>query len=191
MMISLEGLYAGWNVLNELLGELGRRGAFIPEFTYSQLRNSKMSLEYLRSLRNDLSSSSEEDERLREEMERTMFDLRATLMGWAQQHGGQAYRDSWEQRFEHALREGARPSEEEQPVPITAIPREQDIAFFRIRLPDDIPVEVISDLAESCRVNISLDGERHLQVSGKRECVRIALKRLGSLFYKTDGLGVS
>ncbi len=192
-MVSLDGLYAGWNVLNDLLGDLSRRGAFIPEFTYAQLRNSKMSLEYLRSFREDISSRNEQDEILREEMEHTLIDLRETLMGWAQQHGGREYRESWEQRFESAIREELRMPEEEEeaPVPITALPRERDVAFFRIRLPDNIPVEVISEIAEDCRVNISLDGERHLQVSGDKECVRHAMKRLGKLFYGTDGLSKS
>ncbi|MCK5264893.1 MAG: DUF2096 family protein, partial [Candidatus Thorarchaeota archaeon] len=62
-------------------------------------------------------------------------------------------------------------------------PRDKDTAYFRIRLPDDIPVEIISELAEDCQVNVSLDGERHLQVSGKKECVRDAMKKLGELFY--------
>ena len=44
-------------------------------------------------------------------------------------------------------------------------------------------MEVISEIAEDCMVNISLDGERHLQVSGKKECVRDAMKKLGQLFY--------
>jgi len=50
-------------------------------------------------------------------------------------------------------------------------------------LPDEIPVEIVSELAEDCQVNVSLDGERHLQVSGRKECVRDAMKKLGELFY--------
>ena len=48
-MVSLDGLLAGWIVLNELLGALKDKGVFIPDLTYADLRNSKMSLEYLRS----------------------------------------------------------------------------------------------------------------------------------------------
>ena len=74
--------------------------------------------------------------------------------------------------------------EEEEPVTqISDIPREKDVGFFRIKLPDEIPVEVISELAEDCGVLIDLDGERHLKVSGNRDCVRDALKRLGRIFY--------
>jgi hypothetical protein len=78
---------------------------------------------------------------------------------------------------------------EEPKTPITDLPREKDIAFFRIRLPDEIPVEVISELAEDCRVRISLDGDRHLQVSGKKDCVREARRRLAGLFYGDSRLG--
>jgi hypothetical protein len=56
-------------------------------------------------------------------------------------------------------------------------------------LPDEIPVEIVSELAEDCQVLISLDGDRHLQVSGKKECVRDAMKRLGELFYGRSELG--
>jgi hypothetical protein len=73
--------------------------------------------------------------------------------------------------------------EDDSSTPISDLPREKDIGFFRIRLPDDIPVEIVSEIAEDCRVIIDLDGDRHLKVSGKREFVRDALKRLGNLFY--------
>jgi hypothetical protein len=66
---------------------------------------------------------------------------------------------------------------------ISDIPRDKQVGFFRIKLPEDIPIEIVSEIAEDCMVNISLDGERHLQVSGKRECVRDARKKLGQLFY--------
>jgi hypothetical protein len=69
------------------------------------------------------------------------------------------------------------------------LPREKDVSFFRIRLPDEIPVEIVSELAEDCSVLITLDGDRHLQVSGKKECVRDAMKRLGELFYGRGELG--
>ncbi|MHA2233839.1 MAG: DUF2096 family protein, partial [Candidatus Thorarchaeota archaeon] len=71
----------------------------------------------------------------------------------------------------------------EPQVHISDIPREKDVGFFRIKLPEEIPVEVISEIAEDCMVNISLDGDHHLQVSGKKECVRDAMKRIGLLFY--------
>ena len=66
---------------------------------------------------------------------------------------------------------------------ISDIPRDKQVGFFRIKLPEDIPVEVVSEIAEGCRVNISLDGDRYLQVSGKKDCVRDAMKKLGQIFY--------
>ena len=43
-MVSLENLLAGWIVLNDLLGALKEKDVFIPDLTYADLRNSKMSL---------------------------------------------------------------------------------------------------------------------------------------------------
>ena len=43
--------------------------------------------------------------------------------------------------------------------------------------------QVVSEIAEDCEVLISLDGDRHLQVSGKKDCVRDAMQRLGETFY--------
>lgn len=184
-MVSMDNLLAGWIVLNELLGALKDRNVFIPNLTYADLRNSKMSLEYLRSFASEIRSPSqcEEDDQLKLEMEYQIQRLRDTLMIWAEEKEGVEYRNSWEYRFEEAIRGESEELKPEPQVHISDIPRERDVGFFRIKLPDDIPVEIISEMAEDCMVNISLDGERHLQVSGKRECVRDAMKRLGQLFY--------
>ena len=182
-MIDLDGLYAGWHLLNELLGELTTSGVFIPKFTYADMRNAKMVLEYLRSFNQDIQDFQQSDLELREEMERKMIDLRDSLMVWAEESGGREYRQQWEQRFDDALHGRTSTVVMDDAIPISDIPRDKDMGFFRIRLPDEIPVEIVSELAEDCRVIISLDGERHLQVSGKKDCVRDAMRRLGELFY--------
>jgi len=190
-MVSLDGLLSAWMVLNDLLGALKEKDVFIPDLTFADLRNSKMSLEYLRSFEREIRSGSqcEDDNRLQMEMELQIQRLRDTLMVWAEEREGIEYRNLWETRFDEAItgkREEYKPDTE---VHISDIPREKDVGFFRIKLPEDIPVEVVSEIAEDCMVNISLDGERHLQVSGKRECVRDAMKRLGNLFYGDSKLG--
>lgn len=184
-MVALDGLLAGWAVLNDLLGALKEKDIFIPDLTYADLRNSKMSLEYLRSFESEIKSGlqSEDDNRLRTEMEIQIQRLRDTLMVWAEEKAGAEYRNSWDVRFDKAIRGESEEYKPDPQVHISDIPREKDVGFFRIKLPEDIPVEIVSEMAEDCMVNISLDGERHLQVSGKRECVRDAMKRLGHLFY--------
>ncbi len=182
-MVSIEELAACWVVLNDLLGELTKRGVFIPSLTYADLRNSKMVIEYLRSYRDVISATEGADAQLRTEMEEKIYSLREMLMVWAEESGGVEYRRSWEERFDAALHGEVPLPEQEPTTPITELPREKDVGFFRIRLPEDIPVEVISELAEHCRVLICLDGDRHLLVSGKRECVRDAMRQIGELFY--------
>lgn len=182
-MTSAEALLAGWMVLNDLLGDLRSKGVFIPDLTYADLRNSKMSIEYLRAFEHEIASEDRQDEELRSEMELRMLRLKETLMIWAEQKDGQAVRRTWERRFDDTIAGKGQRLPEEPKTPISDLPREKNIAFFRIRLPDEIPVEVISELAEDCRVRISLDGDRHLQVSGKKDCVRDARKRLADLFY--------
>ncbi|MGY5874522.1 MAG: DUF2096 family protein [Candidatus Thorarchaeota archaeon] len=184
-MVSLDGLYAGWIVLNELLGALREKDAFIPDLTYADFRNSKMVIEYLRSFDTDIKVQENADSQLQQEMELKIYRLRQTMMVWAEEKAGVDYRKEWEQRFDDALhgRAPASVEPEESPTPISDIPREKDVGFFRIRLPDEMPVEIISEIAEDCGVLISLDGDRHLQVSGNRECVRDAMKRLGEMFY--------
>lgn len=182
-MVSLDELYSGWMVLNELLGALKQSGIFIPDLTFADFRNSKMALEYLRSFEGDISAQSDADTKLRQEMELQILRLRDTMIIWAEEKHGVEYRAEWDKKFNDAIRGITSIPETEPQVPITDLPREKDVGFFRIKLPEEIPVEVISELAEDCEVLISLDGERHLQVSGKKECVRDAMKRLGELFY--------
>jgi hypothetical protein len=181
-LVNIDGLRAGWTVLNDLLGELREKDVFIPDLTYADLRNSKMVIEYLSSFEGDLKASDHADEKLRVEMETKIMSLRETMMVWAEERNGVGYRQVWEEKFQRALK-GDIEYVEEQKTPISDIPREKEIGFFRIRLPDEIPVEIISELAEDCGVLISLDGDRHLQVSGKKEYVRDAMTRLGELFY--------
>ena len=181
-MVSVRGLKAGWMVLNSLLGELKSKDVFIPDLTYADLRNSKMVLEYLDSYEQEIKQADPCDSDLEQEMEFKIQRLRETLLIWAEQREGIEYRKSWESKFNEAIH-GEHIKEEEPSTPISDLPREKDIGFFRIKLPEDIPVEIVSEIAEDCRVLIDLDGDRHLKVSGKRECVRDALKKLGDLFY--------
>ncbi|MFW9909620.1 MAG: DUF2096 family protein [Candidatus Thorarchaeota archaeon] len=187
-MVSLDGLYAGWMVLNDLLGELQASGTFIPDLTFADLRNSKMTIEYLRSFQADMGITESADRQLREEMEFKMLRLRETMMIWIEEKQGIEKRKEWQKKFQDALDGAIIPMMEEKQVPISDLPREKDIGFFRIRLPDEIPVEIISEIAEICGVLIHLDGDRHLQVSGKKDCVRDAMKRLGELFYGENKL---
>jgi hypothetical protein len=180
-MTSAESLYQGWLVLNDLIGELEKKGAFIPDLTYADLRNAKMVIEYLRSFKEDIAGSDDADIELQRELEVKLARLRDSILGWAQEVGGQEYRKSWETRYQGNISTDIRPTEAE--VPISRLPRERDVGFFRIRLPENIPVEVISEIGEDCGVLIDLDGDRHLQVSGKKDCVREAMARIGELFY--------
>jgi hypothetical protein len=181
-MVTIHGFRAAWNILNELLGNLQEKGVSIPDLTYADLRNSKMVIEYISSFERDISQTDQADYRLRTEMETKILSLRETMMVWAEEKEGLEYRQMWENRFQKAL-ETQTLSEHEEKTSISDIPREKDIGFFRIRLPESIPVEIVSEIAEHCGVLISLDGDRHLQVSGKKDCVRDAMKRLGLMFY--------
>jgi hypothetical protein len=184
-MVSLDGLLAGWMVLNDLLGSLKERDVFIPDLTYADLRNAKMSIEYLRSFESEITTGSQcdADTQLHLEMELTIQKLRDTLMVWAEEREGAEFRNSWEARFDAAVMGKSREYQLEPQVHISDIPRDKQVSFFRIKLPDSIPVEIVSEIAENCSVNISLDGDRYLQVSGKKECVRDAMKKLGQIFY--------
>ncbi len=186
-LVSLDGLSAAWMVLNDLLGELQSSGVFIPDLTFADLRNSKMSIEYLRSFQEDIAQS-QADLQLREELELKILRLRETMMIWIEDKKGVDLRRTWEEKFQDALEGRIVPTIEDTPVHISNLPREKDIGFFRIKLPDDIPVETVGELAEDCGVLIQLDGDRHLQVSGNKDCVRDAMKRLGELFYGTSKL---
>jgi hypothetical protein len=190
-MVTLDGLLAGWMVLNDLLGSLKERDAFIPDLIHADLRNAKMSIEYLRSFESEIiaGEQGDADMQLRLEMETTIQKLRDTLMVWAEESCGVEYRNSWEAKFDAAVMERSDRYKPEPQVHISDIPRDKQVGFFRIRLPDSTPVEVVSEIAENCNVNISLDGDRYLQVSGKRECVRDAMKKLGQIFYGDSKIG--
>lgn len=182
-MITVRGLKAGWMILNELLGELKSKSVFIPNLIYADMRNSKMVLEYLIYYENENMATDSCDDKLEQEMELQIFRLRETMMMWAEQKDGTDYRKEWELKFEDALHGNSDVSVKDSSTHISDLPREKDIGFFRIKLPDDIPVEIVSEIAEDCGVLIDLDGDRHLKVSGKRDCVRDALKHLGNIFY--------
>lgn len=181
-MYTVDGLKSGWTVLNELTGELQREGVFLPDLILADLRNTKMVVEYLHSFGDDIGATDKADTDLHIEIERKIIIISKTILEQAEKMG-EEYRKGWQKKFDDAINGRIVAPDVEAKTPISDIPRDKDIGFFRIRLPDDIPVEVVSEMAEDCRVNISLDGERHLQVSGSKDCVRDAMKRLGELFY--------
>lgn len=187
-MVTLDGLYAGWMVLNDLMGELRREGVDIPSITHADFRNSKMVLEYLRSFNDDIRRQENADLQLRQDMENKILSLRETLLAWAENANGVEYRKKWEGKFEDALHGLIDLPTVEPMTSISDLPREKDVSFFRIKLPEDIPVETVGAVAEDCGVLIQLDGKRHLQVSGEKTCVRKAMKTLGELFYGENRL---
>ena len=86
-MVSLDSLLAAWIVLNDLLGAMREKNMFIPDLTYADFRNSKMSLEYLRSFESEIRSGDQcdADTQLQMEMELTIQRLHDTLMIWAEE----------------------------------------------------------------------------------------------------------
>ncbi|TFH01599.1 MAG: DUF2096 domain-containing protein [Candidatus Thorarchaeota archaeon] len=182
-MTSLSNLRSVWMVLNDLMGDLEKNGVSLSDLAYADLRNSKMVIEYLNSFEEEIRLGEGGDTQLKLEIEQKVLVLKDSLLIKAEDKVGVKYRKTWESKFEQALEGKLESITEETKTPISDIPRDRDTAYFRIRLPDDIPVEIVSELAEDCQVNVSLDGERHLQVSGKNECVRKAMKKLGELFY--------
>ena len=149
-------------VLNDLMGDLEKNRVDISNLAYADLRNSKMVLEYLHSFEDDIRIGQGDETRLQLEIEQKILVLKDSLLIMAEDGVGKEYRDSWESKFNDAEEGKLYDGTEEAKTPISDIPRDKDTAYFRIRLPDDIPVEIVSELAEDCRVNVSLDGERHL-----------------------------
>lgn len=182
-MTSLSNLRSVWMVLNDLMGDLEKNGVSLSDLAYADLRNSKMVIEYLNSFEEEIRVGEGGDTQLKLEIEQKVLVLKDSLLIKAEDKIGVEYRKNWESKFEQALEGKPESITKETKTPISDIPRDKDTAYFRIKLPDDIPVEIISELAEDCQVNVSLDGERHLQVSGKKDCVRLAMKKLGELFY--------
>jgi hypothetical protein len=170
-------------ILNDLMGDLEKNDVSLSDLAYADLRNSKMVIEYLNSFEDEIREGEGGDTKHKLEIEQKVLVLKDSLLIRAGDKVGVDYRKEWEAKFEQALEGKLDKVAEETKTPISDIPRDKDTAYFRIRLPDDIPVEIVSELAEDCQVNVSLDGERHLQVSGKKECVKDAMKRLGELFY--------
>lgn len=187
-MSSLSTLRAVWMVLNDLMGELEKNEVKLSDLAYADLRNSKMVLEYLDSFEVEIRAGEGGDTQLKLEIEQKILILKDSLLIRAEERVSEDFRKTWELKVNDALEGKIREAIEDSKVSISDIPRDKNTAFFRIKLPDNIPVEVVSDMAENCQVNISLDGDRHLQVSGKRECVRDAMKRLGELFYGENRL---
>jgi hypothetical protein len=187
-MTSMANLRAVWMALNDLMGDLEKNGVTLSDLAYADLRNSKMVIEYLDSFEEEIRVGEGSDTRLKAEIEQKVLVLKDSLLIRAEDRVGKEYRTAWEAKFAQAQEGLLDTLAEETKTPISDIPRDKDTAYFRIRLPDEIPVEIVSELAEDCSVNVSLDGERHLQVSGKKECVRDAMKRLGELFYGENKL---
>jgi hypothetical protein len=182
-LTSLATIRAIWMVLNDLMGDLEKNGVSLSNLAYADLRNSKMVIEYLNSFEEEIRASEGGDTQLKLEIEQKVLVLKDSLLIRSEDKVGKEYRDSWEIKFEQAAEGELESVTEETKTPISDIPRDKDTAYFRIKLPDEIPVEIVSELAEDCQVNVFLDGERHLQVSGKKECVRDAMKKLGESFY--------
>lgn len=182
-MTSLLNLKAGWMILNNLIGELEKNGVKLSDLAYTDLRNSKMVLEYLSSFKDEIRPGPEGYAQLKLEIEQKILVLKDSLLIKAGERIGLNFRDTWESKFNQSLEGELLLLDEDSRTPISEIPRDMGTAYFRIKLPDNIPVEVISELAEEYQVNVFLNGDKHLQVSGKKDCIRQAMKKLGELFY--------
>lgn len=155
-----------WKVLSDLLVELRSKGADIPPEVVRDLRLARSLIEALK-----VSSHEEIISRL----DQMLFNVEAYLMAEAEARLGPEEAREWSRRLEQAV--AAPPAAREAEMRFRpGLPRGEH--WVRIRVSEELPEELLKELAAQEGVSARPQPDGYLLVSGDKEKIRSFVKKL-------------
>ncbi len=157
-----------WKVLSDLLVELRSKGAEIPPEVVRDLR-------LARSLIEAMKVSPHESVVAR--LDELLFNVEAYLLAEAEATLGPEGAREWSRRLEEAMTTPPTAAREEAEVRFRpGLPRGEH--WVRVRISEELPRELLEQLAAEEGVKASLQPDGYILVSGEREKVRSFIRRL-------------
>lgn len=156
-----------WKVLSDLLVELRARGADIPPEVVRDLRLARSLIEAMR-----VSAHEEIISRL----DQLLFNVESYLMAEAEVRLGPEEAQRWSKKLEEAF-SGAGPALRPAEARFRpGLPRGEH--WVRIRVSDELPRELLEELAAQEGVRTRLQPDGYLLVTGDRERVKSFMRKL-------------
>jgi len=159
-------LEARWKVLSDLLVELRSRGADVPAEVVRDLRLSRSLIEAMR--------ASPGHPELEAKAEELMLGVEAYLLAEAEVRLGPDRAEEWGRRLEEASLEAALGPAEVRFRP--GLPRDRH--WVRVKVSEDLPMDLLRQLASEEGVSAELQQDGFLLVSGDEGKVKAFIRRL-------------
>jgi len=169
---SVSSLELRWKVLSDLLVELRAHGAEVPPDVVKDLRSAKSLIEVLK--------VSPECEGVAGRIDALLANVEAFLLAEAEVRLGPEEAKRWGKKLSEAVSRAEVARLEERIRFRPGLPRGE--YWVRVRTSDEIPRELVEELAGEEGVSVSPQPDGFLLVSGDRDKVRSFIRRLSEHF---------
>lgn len=165
---------AVWKVLADLVTELRKRGEKVPAHVIENFRAAKTMIELLNMVEDPSESVAK--------IEEYLGSVEAYLISTAQGKLGDEYAEAWMRRMAE-IRRGA--SQETPKAPrrfVPGLPRDRH--WVRLKVSEDIPREKVERLAGEMNLQVTLQEDGYMLVSGDEREIKDFVKKMAHAFRK-------
>ncbi len=156
-----------WKVLSDLLVELRSKGAEIPPEVVRDLRLSRSLIEAMKV---------SPHESVVARLDELLFNVEAYLLAETEEVLGPEGAREWSRRLEEAMTAQPTEAREAEVRFRPGLPRGEH--WVRVRISEELPRDLLEQLATEEGVKANLQPDGYLLVSGEREKVRSFIRRL-------------
>jgi hypothetical protein len=164
------GYSAVWKILDQMVEDLKKRRAEVPENVIDDLKSAKTLLR----VHNANYASAETLEKIARHLE----NVEACLIFEAQKHFGDKYVNEWLRKIDAASREKTEDVEMHKQRFVPGVSREQK--WIRVQPSKDSPNQALAELAGELGLSCLLQKDGHLLIYGTEEALKEFIKKMTS-----------
>jgi hypothetical protein len=165
---------AVWKVLADLVTELRKRGEEVPAHVIGDLRAAKTMIELLKMVEDPSESVAK--------IEGYLGSVEAYLISTAQGRFGDEYAEAWMRRMAEIRRGPSRRAPEAPRRFVPGLPRDRH--WVRLKVSEDLPREKVELLAREMNLQVMLQEDGYMLVSGGEGEIKDFVKKMAHVFRK-------
>ena len=173
-MTEYEVYCAVWKALADMVTELRKQGEKIPARVIGELRAAKTMIELLKIVK-------EPSENIAK-IEDYLGSVEAYLVPAAQKRFGDEYAEAWMRRLSEIRRAPPQVAPEAPRRFVPGLPRDRH--WVRIKVSEEIPREEVELLAQRMNLQVELQNDGFMLVSGSERAVKDFVKKVAHLLRK-------
>lgn len=162
------GYLSAWKVLEEMIADFKKKGAFIPPEVINELKSAKTLINVLKA-----DSSCIET---RQRIEEHLLNVESYLSNEGQKKFGVSYVEEWLKRLDEASEKMPEEETEKELRFIPGVPREQK--WIRVMPSEELPIEKLTALAKESALSYNVQNDGCLLVYGEDERIKEFVRKM-------------